>query len=68
MNVTKAYEFIGFGAMDVTKAYEFIGFGARDPAVQGPGYTRDQTTPEVPVWVYQDCNNPRRGITYLRLE
>ncbi len=30
MDVTKAYEFIGFGAMDVTKPYEFIGFGAMD--------------------------------------
>ncbi len=28
MDVTKPYEFIGFGAMDVTKPYEFIGFGA----------------------------------------
>ncbi len=27
MDVTKPYEFIGFGAMDVTKPYEFIGFG-----------------------------------------
>ena len=26
MDVTKPYEFIGFGAMDVTKPYEFIGF------------------------------------------
>ncbi len=30
MDVTKPYEFVGFGAMDVTKPYEFIGFGARD--------------------------------------
>ncbi len=30
MDVTKPYEFIGFGAMDVTKPYEFIGFGAMD--------------------------------------
>ncbi len=29
-DVTKPYEFIGFGAMDVTKPYEFIGFGAMD--------------------------------------
>ena len=28
MDVTKPYEFIGFGAMDVTKPYEFTGFGA----------------------------------------
>ncbi len=28
MDVTKPYEFIGFGAMDVTKPYKFIGFGA----------------------------------------
>ncbi len=27
MDVTKPYEFIGFGAMDVTKPYEIIGFG-----------------------------------------
>jgi hypothetical protein len=27
MEVTKPYEFIGFGAMEVTKPYEFIGFG-----------------------------------------
>jgi hypothetical protein len=30
MDVTKPYEFIGFGAMDVTKPYKFIGFGAMD--------------------------------------
>ncbi len=30
MDVTKPYEFIGFGARDVTKPYEFIGFGAMD--------------------------------------
>jgi hypothetical protein len=30
MDVTKPYEFIGFGTMDVTKPYEFIGFGAMD--------------------------------------
>ena len=30
MDVTKPYEFIGFGAMDITKPYEFIGFGAMD--------------------------------------
>jgi hypothetical protein len=29
MDVTKPYEFLGFGAMDVTKPYEF-GFGAMD--------------------------------------
>ncbi len=29
-DVTKPYEFIGFGALDVTKPYEFIGFGALD--------------------------------------
>ena len=28
MDVTKPYEFIGFGAMDVTKPYEFIWCGA----------------------------------------
>ena len=28
MEVTKPYEFIGFGAVEVTKPYEFIGFGA----------------------------------------
>ncbi len=32
MDVTKPYEFIGFGAMDVTKPCEFRGFGApEDP-------------------------------------
>ena len=43
MDVTKPYEFIGFGAIDVTKPYEFIGFGAtrstlkiEDP-FRGPG-------------------------------
>ena len=30
MDVTKPYEFIGFGAMDVTKPCEFIGFGAME--------------------------------------
>ncbi len=28
-DVTKPYEFIGFGAMDATKPHEFIGFGAQ---------------------------------------
>ncbi len=31
MEVTKPYEFIGFGAMEVTKPYEFIGFEAASP-------------------------------------
>ena len=30
MEVTKPYEFIGFGAMDVTKPYKCIGFGAME--------------------------------------
>ncbi len=30
MDVSKPYEFIGFGAMDVSKPCEFIGFGAMD--------------------------------------
>ena len=30
MDVTKPYEFIGFGAMAVTKPYEFIGFGVME--------------------------------------
>ncbi len=30
INVTKPYEFIGFGAIDVTKPYRSIGFGALD--------------------------------------
>ncbi len=30
MEVTKPYEFIGFGAMEVTKPFEFIGFGAME--------------------------------------
>ena len=30
MDVTKPYEYIGFGAMDVTKSCEFIRFGAMD--------------------------------------
>ena len=29
MDVTKPYEFIGFGAMDVTNTYEFIEFADR---------------------------------------
>ena len=29
MEVPKPYEFLGIGAMEVTKPYEFIGFGAR---------------------------------------
>jgi hypothetical protein len=32
MDVTKPYEFIGFGAVDVTKPYEFIVWGAMDVA------------------------------------
>ncbi len=27
MDVTKPYDFLGFGAMDVTKPHKFIGFG-----------------------------------------
>ena len=35
MEVTKPYEFIGFGATEVTKPYEFIGFGApRTPLLE----------------------------------
>ncbi len=30
VEVTKPYEFIGFGAMDATKPYKFIGLGAMD--------------------------------------
>jgi hypothetical protein len=30
MDVTKPYEFIGFGAMDVTNSYKSIRFGAMD--------------------------------------
>ena len=30
MDVTKPYEFIGFGAIDVTKPYKFIGLGPMD--------------------------------------
>ncbi len=30
MDVTKPYEFIGFGAVDVPRPYEAIGFGAMD--------------------------------------
>jgi hypothetical protein len=37
MDVTKPYEFIGFGAMEVTKPYEFIGFGITHVAVPRPG-------------------------------
>ena len=40
MEVTKPYDFIGFGAMDVTKPYEFIGFGAMDVAAPGPPQPR----------------------------
>ena len=36
MDVTKPYNFIGFGAMDVTKPYDFIGFGAMDASLRGP--------------------------------
>ena len=30
MDVTKHYEFIGFGAMEVSKPHKFMGFGAID--------------------------------------
>ena len=36
MDVTKPYEFIGFGAMDVTKPYESIRFGAK-PNISSEG-------------------------------
>ncbi len=42
MDVTKPYEFIGFGAMDATKPYKFIWFGAQ---TQGRGYSRGLGTP-----------------------
>ncbi len=35
MEVTKPYKFIGFGAMDATKPYKFIGFGAMDAGFPG---------------------------------
>ncbi len=48
MDVTKPYEFLGFGAMDATKPYEFIGF-------EGPSSRSDPTRPtgfgsEILVW------------------
>ncbi len=33
MDITKPYNFVGFGAMDVTKPYKFIGCGAMDGAI-----------------------------------
>ncbi len=40
MDVTKPYEFIGFGAMDVTKHYEFIGYLGGSLHTRGGDYTR----------------------------
>ena len=52
MDVTKPYEFIGFGAMDVTKPYEFIWFGAMD--VTKPckfiGFGANGRVPGKPLW------------------
>ena len=49
MDVTKPYEFIGFGAMDVTKPYEFIRFGA----TSGPHETLDSTRAGVQLDLHQ---------------
>jgi hypothetical protein len=40
MDVTKPYEFIGFGAMGVTKAYEFIRLGPFMGGCQKASYGR----------------------------
>ncbi len=70
MDVTKPYDFIGFGAMDVTKPYEFIGFGpagrwqpstrgvrgARAPQNEAGGSGGATAPPQgwMPVWDKQD--------------
>ncbi len=41
MEVTKPFEFVGFGAMDVAKPYTFIRFGAMDVTKPYPGCLRD---------------------------
>ncbi len=54
MDVTKPYEFIGFGAMDVAKPYEFIWFEAMDVAKPyefiGFGANGPQTGWEARLW------------------
>ena len=48
MDVTKPYEFIGFGAMDVTKPYELIGFAAMEPEIgqkRSPGCSGTAESP-----------------------
>ncbi len=61
MDVTKPYEFIGFGAMDVTKPYEFIGFGTTC-AVLRPAPPRASTAAEPwpPEWSLQWARSPGR--------
>ncbi len=66
MDVTKPYEFIGFGAMDVTKPHEFIGVGAMDVtknqwAPEGPGGSR--RGPPGPGGAPE---GPRRGLPVFR--
>ncbi len=42
----KPYKFIGFGAMEVTKPYKFIGFGAVEITKPHKFYSRCRTDPE----------------------
>jgi hypothetical protein len=66
MDVTKPYEFIGFGAMDVTKPYEFIGFGAMD--VTKPYTIIRFGVMDVPDWWLSGCDVPRRSLRFWPLQ
>ncbi len=55
MDVTKPYEFIGFGAMDVTKPYEFIG------SAQSRGGPDDSRVPRLVVGRARRAKADRMG-------
>ncbi len=61
MEVTKPYEFIGFGAMEVTKPYEFIG---AETQANGPDRCQAKLGshwPILPAWANRLKNFPARG-------
>jgi hypothetical protein len=60
MDVTKPYEFIGFGAMDVAKPSKLIGFGAMDSSGPAQGTNNRSKISRRGQIVY------KRGSTYVK--
>ncbi len=70
MDVTKPYEFIGFGAMYVTKPYEFIGFGASGawPSYAQPMVARWMLHAHEKGFGFEDSSDPEvLNLFFLRI-